>query len=87
MVSVPDLPEQDENVMRTLIKEKERLHDTLAVIRKQIDTIQSEYPYTMKNLVNDPEQIAEKQAEYQSIIDELTDTYRIYTDRLKEMLR
>ena len=41
----------------------------------------------MKELVDDPEQIAKKKAELEETIKELKEAYDIYAARLKEMLR
>ncbi len=41
----------------------------------------------MKELVNDPEQVAEKRTELEKMIEELKEAYDLYAGRLKEMLR
>ncbi len=87
MVADPVVPEHGENGLSILAKDKERLTKTLELIREQIANIKSEYPYTMKELVNDPEQVAEKQAELEEMIAELKEAHDLYTARLKEMLR
>lgn len=87
MVSEPVIPEKSENGLTILAKEKERLSKTIELIREQITEIKSEYPYTMKDLVDDPEQIAKKKAELEETINELKEAYDIYAARLKEMLR
>ena len=87
MVAEPVIPEKSENGLTVLAKEKERLSKTIELIREQITEIKSEYPYTMKDLVDDPEQIAKKKAELEETINELKEAYNIYAARLKEMLR
>lgn len=87
MVAEPVIPEKSENGLTILAKEKERLSKTIELIREQIAEIKSEYPYTMKDLVDDPEQIAKKKAELEETINELKEAYDIYAARLKEMLR
>ena len=87
MVAEPVIPEKSENGLTILAKEKERLSKTIELIREQITEIKSEYPYTMKELVDDPEQIAKKKAELEETIKELKEAYDIYAARLKEMLR
>lgn len=52
MVAEPVVPEQSESGLSILTKDKERLTKTLELIREQIANIKSEYPYTMKELVN-----------------------------------
>lgn len=87
MVAEPVVPEQSKSGMALLAKEKERLTKTLELIREQISNIKSEYPYTMKDLVEDPDKIAEKKAELEETINELKEAYELYSARLKEMLR
>ena len=87
MVAEPVISEKSENGLTILTKEKERLSKTIELIREQITEIKSEYPYTMKDLVDDPEQIAKKKAELEETINELKEAYDIYVERLKEMLR
>lgn len=87
MVAEPVIPEQSENGMAILAKEKERLSKTLELIREQIAEIKTEYPYTMKDIVEDPERTAEKRAEIEETIAELKEAYDAYAARLKEMLR
>lgn len=87
MVADPIVPEPGENGLSILAKDKEQLTKTLELIREQIANIKSEYPYTMKELVNDPEQVAEKRTELEEIIAELKETYDLYVVRLKEILR
>ncbi len=87
MVTEPVIPEKSENGLTILAKEKERLSKTIELIREQITQIKSEYPYTMKELVDDPEQIAKKKDELEETIKELKEAYDIYAARLKEMLR
>lgn len=87
MVAEPVIPEKSENALTILAKEKERLSNTIELIREQITEIKSEYPYTMKELVDDPEQIAKKKTELEETIKELKEAYDIYAARLKEMLR
>jgi len=87
MVAEPVIPEQSENGLTILAKEKERLTRTLELIREQISEIKATYPYTMKDLVADPEKIAEKKKELEDTINELKEAYDLYAARLKEMLR
>lgn len=86
MVIDSDLSEQNENAIAELVKEKERLAKTLQAINNQIEKIKDEYPYTMKELVQDPEQIAEKKAELEELIKELKEIFELYSARLERLL-
>lgn len=85
MVVNPDLEEQHEDAITELIKEKERLTDSLRIINNQIAKIKSEYPYTMKELVQNPEQIAERKAELESLIKELKKIFEFYSEHLESL--
>ena len=87
MAADPVVPEHGENELSILAKDKERLTKTLELIREQIANIKSEYPYTMKEQVNDPEQVAEKRTELEKMIAELKEAHDLYAAKLKEMLR
>ncbi len=87
MVVEPDAPEYTENGMAALTREKEKLTKSLERIHGQIEQIKSKYPYTMKDLVNDPEEVEKKRMELESTLAELKDLQKWYTARLKEVLR
>ncbi len=87
MVAEPIVVEPSESALTVLAKEKERLAKTLELIREQIAEIKSEFPYTMRELVESPEKIAEKKAEIEETLTELKEAYDFYSAKLKEMLR
>lgn len=87
MVAEPLVVEPSESALTVLAKEKERLSKTLELIREQIAEIKSEFPYTMRELVESPEKIAEKKEEIEETLAELKEAYDFYSARLKEMLR
>ena len=87
MAAEPAAPGQSENGLAALVKEKKRLTKTLELIREQISVIKAGYPYTVKDLVEDPELIAEKKAELEETIAKLKKAYAIYAAQLKEILR
>lgn len=55
MVGNNPLPEQNKDAMTQLVEDRERLHGLLKSIRESIDNIKTEYPYTMKDIVEDTE--------------------------------
>lgn len=87
MVAEPLVVEPSESALTVLAKEKDRLSKTLELIREQIAEIKSEFPYTMRELVESPEKIAEKKEEIEETLAELKEAYDFYSARLKEMLR
>lgn len=60
MVGNNPLPEQNKDAMTQLVEDKERLHGLLKSIRESIDNIKTEYPYTMKDIVEDTEKTEQK---------------------------
>lgn len=87
MAADPAAPEKSENGLTVLAREKERLSRSLDLIREQIKEIKSQYPYTMRGIIDDPERTAEKKAELESIINELREACAAYSGQLGEMLR
>lgn len=63
MVGNNSLPEQNKDAMTQLVEEKGRLHGLLKSIRESIDNIKTEYPYTMKDIVEDTEKTEQKKKE------------------------
>lgn len=53
MVGNSPLPEQHKDALTQLNEEKERLQNLLKTIRDSIEQIKSEYPYTMKEIIED----------------------------------
>lgn len=70
-----------------LTKEKERLSKLLQAVKDRIAGIKSEYPYTMKSLVQSPGKMEARKAELQEYIGRLQETLLAYTAKIDEMLR
>ncbi len=84
---VPALPDEKSNRQAVLMKEKERLTKLLQSIKDRITEIKSNYPYTMKALVQSPETIAARREELEDKISQLNEVFAAYGVRIKEMLR
>lgn len=69
------------------LKEKKRLTKLISSVKKRIASIKSEYPYTMKSIVTDPEMIKAKKNELEAYIQELKEVQAAYTSGIAEMLR
>ena len=88
MVSNPDNNDTDrEDSIVKIREEKEMLLGFMDVLKDHIAQIKSEFPYTMKSFVHNPERIADRKAELELVIHELTDTLASHTARIKDMLR
>lgn len=87
MVSESVKPDANKNGMVILAKEKERIKNLLKVLHDKIAKIKSEYPYTMKSLIQSEEKIAEKKSELEDTIAQLRESLELYKFRIREMLR
>ena len=87
MVSEPILSDDHMDIMKQLANEKERLVDLLKTVKDSIEKIKSEFPYTIKELINDPGKIEARKAELKSLIHEYEEAIATYKARIDEMLR
>lgn len=68
---------------------RDKLLNKLEILKKEIQVIKSSFPYSAKDMLNDPDALAQKQEElnqiikvYQEIVDELTEIYNKLKDEL-----
>ena len=87
MVGNSPLPEQHKDALTQLNKEKERLQNLLKAIRDSIEQIKSEYPYTMKEIIEDEEQTEQKKKELENILSQYNELISIYKAKIEEMIR
>jgi hypothetical protein len=87
MVAEPALPDNQEDSISALVKEKDRLGELVKALRDKIDEIKNDYPYNMKALVQDKNKIAEVKSELEENIAQLTEILEIYKSKIAEMLR
>lgn len=87
MISKPTLSDDHKNVMSQLAEEKERLIGLLKTVKDSIEKIKSEFPYTVKELIQDPEKIAARKRELKKIIRQYEEAIAAYKARIEEMLR
>ena len=73
--------------MTQLVEEKERLQGLLKSIRESIDNIKAEYPYTMKDIIEDTEKTEQKKQELESIIEQYNKLIVILKAEIEKMLR
>lgn len=86
MVDARSMPEQHRDAVAQLAKEKERLQEMLKAIRKSIEKIKTEYPYTMKNLLESPDQIEHRKRELKDVLAQYNELIKVYKAKIKEML-
>lgn len=87
MVGNSPLPEQHKDALTQLIKERERLQNLLKAIRDSIEQIKSEYPYIMKEIIEDEEQTEQKKKELENILSQYNGLISIYKAKIEEMIR
>lgn len=87
MVGNSPLPEQHKNALTQLNEEKERLQHLLKAIRDSIEQIKSEYPYTMKEIIEDEEKTEQKKKELENILSQYNELISIYKAKIEEMIR
>ena len=87
MVGNSSLPEQHKDALTQLNEEKERLQNLLKAIRDSIEQIKSEYPYTMKEIIEDEEQTEQKKKELENILSQYNELISIYKSKIEEMIR
>lgn len=86
MSEEPPLPDNRENAAAALYREKERLKNMLTAIHEDIAAIKSEFPYTMKKFLSDPQQVEKKKQELTSIIGQYQDMAKHYQEKIAEMV-
>lgn len=87
MVGNNPLPEQHKDAMTQLVEERERLEGLLESIRESIENMKSEYPYTMKDILEDTKKTEQKKQELESVIEQYNELISIYKAKIEEMLR
>ena len=87
MVGNSPLPEQHKDALTQLNEEKERLQHLLKAIRDSVEQIKSEYPYTMKEIIEDEEQTEQKKKEFENILSQYNELISIYKAKIEEMIR
>lgn len=87
MVGGDSLPEQHTDAMAQLAEEKKRLQSSIESVRDSIEKIKSEYPYTLKDIIDDEEKTEQKRLELEKILEQYNELISVYTARIDEMLR
>lgn len=87
MVAEPALRKEKPDTRSQLLREQERLAKLLRIVKDRIAAIQSEYPYTMKSLVLNPEKIEARKTELEEYIQQLYETLAAYAARIEEIQR
>lgn len=87
MLSDPKDLDCSETTMVRLAHEKERLRKLLNALLEEIEQIKSQFPFTVKELLQSPEKIAARKAELNELIDQYQAMISMYKAKINEMLR
>ena len=87
MAGDPAQTAQGKSTPAVLAAEKERLKKLLNSVIDSIEKIKSEYPYTMKEILDDEAKTEQKKQEFEDILCRYRELIVIYKAKLEEMLR
>ena len=87
MIGEPQMPEKHGDAFSQLKVEKERLNEFLNTVRNNIDKIKSEYPYTVKEILEDEQRLEQKKLELEDVLKQYKELNKAYNIKIKEMLR
>ena len=87
MVSGEPVSDQHKDAMKQLVEERDRLQGLLKSIRDSIEKIKADYPYTMKEILEDSEKTEQKKQELESLLAQYDELISVYKVKIEEMLR
>lgn len=82
-----DMPEQADDPEQTLLREIERLLELVRNVRLDLYRIKSQYPYTKKELLEDPVRLAEEKKKLREQLKNAKKQSDIYRKRIEELER
>ena len=86
MVDNSPFPDQHKDALTQLSEGKKRLQKLLKSIRDSIEKIKSDYPYTMKEILENEEKTEQKKQELESILSQYNELISIYQAKIEEMI-
>ena len=87
MVNQSIVTEGEASGLSQMNREQERLTKMLQTIKEQIDEVKSEFPYSMKSLIQDPEKKRTKISEMKKYTEGLGLSIETYKEKIGELLR
>lgn len=87
MIGDADLQVNQTDAKARLLEEKKSLEKLLENAREEIQTIKSEYPYTMKELLADDEKVEARKRELELIISKYEEIAGVYKARIDELMK
>lgn len=87
MVGSSPSPKDETNAMAQLAETRNRLKTSIKSIQDRIQKIKSEYPYTMKEILDDEEKTKKKRAELEEILKQYKELIEAYKAKIEEIMR
>lgn len=87
MMENAPLSEQHTDAMARLAREKARLQGLIKAVKDDIAAIKTEFPYTMKAILEDTEKTTQKKQELENILEQYNALILFYKKKIEEMLR
>ncbi len=81
------LPSRQEDRVRQLMEEKERLQEAVCKIQEEIRQIKSKYPYNLKEIIENPDKVEARRRQLKELLEDYQKTADIYEKRIDKMLR
>ena len=78
-------PENEEDLLAALLKEKERLLSLIRGVRAQITLILSRYPFTKKELLDDPVRLQAEQEKLKARLARAKERAEVYREKIEEL--
>ncbi len=86
MAGDPVLPEETPDALGTLRQERDRLYALLDDIKAGIVRIKSEYPYTVKEIVQDEQKVDECRRQLEELLEQYQQAVAYYKARINEIV-
>ena len=87
MVGDHKLPEKHQDALTQLKEEKKRLNRMVTSIQESINKIKSEYPYCVKDILEDDQKVKHKKVELEELLKQYKELVETYNIKIEEMLR
>lgn len=87
MIGVTSVSESDRGAMARLMEARDRLNASMESVRESIRKIKSEYPYTMKSILEDEEKTRQKKTEMEDLLGQYRELIGTYKAKIEEMMK
>lgn len=78
--------EPSKDTIKEMMAERDSLSKMIEKVKEQIEEIKSSFPYNAIELLEDKDKLEKKRSEYEQAIDQQTEIYKTYKDRIDVMM-